>query len=139
MANRIVHFEIHADNPKRAAKFYGDIFGWEIKKWENPGMEYWMVLTAPQGSTEPGISGGLLKRAPCTEQESKEGHASKIVNAFVCTVQVDDIDETIKKIEAAGGILALPKFDIANMAWQAYYKDLEGNIFGIHQVIKQDK
>jgi predicted enzyme related to lactoylglutathione lyase len=33
----------------------------------------------------------------------------------------------------------LPKFAIAGMAWQAYYKDTEGNIFGIHQADKAAK
>jgi hypothetical protein len=27
----------------------------------------------------------------------------------------------------------LPKHAIAGMAWQGYYKDTEGNLFGIHQ------
>jgi predicted enzyme related to lactoylglutathione lyase len=26
---RITHFEIHADNPERAAKFYSDVVGWQ--------------------------------------------------------------------------------------------------------------
>src|SRR5450759_1422528 len=31
----IVHFEIPADNPKRASKFYNDAFGWNIQQWES--------------------------------------------------------------------------------------------------------
>ena len=26
--NRVVHFEIHAADPERAARFYGEVFGW---------------------------------------------------------------------------------------------------------------
>ncbi|HEV2494165.1 MAG TPA: VOC family protein [Terriglobia bacterium] len=33
---RVIHFEINADQPERAAKFYTAVFGWEIKKWEGP-------------------------------------------------------------------------------------------------------
>ncbi len=123
--NRIVHFEIHAENPERAIKFYQDVFGWTMEKWGDN--EYWMVMTAPKESKEPGINGGLLLRkgsAPTNGQA---------VNAFVCTVQVDLIDETIKKIEKAGGTVASPKTALPGMAWQAYYKDTEGNIFGVHQ------
>ena len=36
---RVVHFEIRADNPERAVKFYSEIFGWEIQKWDGP-VEY---------------------------------------------------------------------------------------------------
>ena len=39
-----------------------------------------------------------------------------------------------KKIEAAGGKIAMPKFAIMNMAWQGYFLDTEGNTFGLHQI-----
>jgi len=125
--NRVVHFEIHADNPERAIAFYSAIFGWEIQKWESDSMEYWMVMTAPKESTEPGINGGLLRRPaplPSLDQGS---------NAFVCTMQVDNFDETSKKILDSGGHVAMPKFAIPKMAWQGYFLDTEGNTFGVHQ------
>lgn len=31
MDHTIVHFEIPADNPERAAKFYRELFGWDIQ------------------------------------------------------------------------------------------------------------
>ena len=31
---RPVHFEIQADNPERAIKFYRELFGWEFNQWE---------------------------------------------------------------------------------------------------------
>ncbi len=130
--NRIVHFEIHADDVERAMKFYKDVFGWEFPKWMDG---YWGIMTAPKDSKEPGINGGLLQR-PKGCLPIAEGAA---VNGYACTVQVDNIDETIKKIEAAGGKLQMPKFAIMNMAWQAYYKDTEGNIFGVHQADKEAK
>ncbi|MDP3995136.1 MAG: VOC family protein [bacterium] len=125
MSNRVVHFEIQADDTARAMKFYTDVFGWEFQQWEQN--QYWMVMTAPKDSKEPGINGGLQPR-PAPRPAQGQG-----TNAYVCTVQVDNIDETIKKIEAGGGIVALPKFAFPGMAWQAYYLDTEGNTFGIHQ------
>ncbi|HYC34484.1 MAG TPA: VOC family protein [Candidatus Paceibacterota bacterium] len=125
--NRIVHFEIHANDIARCVNFYKTVFGWHMEEWKGLGQEYWMVMTAPRESTEPGINGGLLIRG------GKEPEQGMGPNAFVCTVQVDDIDATMKAIEAAGGTLQIPKFDIAGMAWQVYYKDTEGNIFGVHQ------
>lgn len=124
--NRIVHFEIHADNPERAAKFYKEVFGWKIDKWEGGSMEYWMVMTAPQDSKEPGINGGLLRRPTSLKEQCGS-------NAFVCTIQVDNYDHMAKKILAAGGKVAMPKFAIPKMAWQGYFVDTEGNTFGIHQ------
>ena len=86
-----------------------------------------MVMTAEKDSKEPGINGGLLKR-PAKTPPHECG-----TNAFVCTVQVDNFDETAKKIKAAGGIVAMPKFAIPKMAWQGYFIDTEGNTFGVHQ------
>jgi predicted enzyme related to lactoylglutathione lyase len=50
---------------------------------------------------------------------------------------VENIDEAIVQIESAGGTLAMPKYALGDMAFQAYYKDTEGNIFGLHQVVKK--
>jgi len=125
--NRVVHFEIQADDPERAATFYRDVFGWDIQKWEGGSMEYWMVMTAEKDSKEAGINGGLLRR-PCVLSKEVQGS-----NAFVSTMQVDSFDDMAKKIEEAGGKVAMPKFAIAGMAWQGYFLDTEGNTFGIHQ------
>ncbi len=124
MKNRVVHFEIQAEKPERAIKFYQDVFGWEFPKWMD---NYWGVMTAPKESSEPGINGGLLQR-PCPAPKLEQG-----TNAFVCTVQVEDFDAIAKKIETAGGIVAMPKFAMPGMAWQGYFIDTEGNTFGLHQ------
>jgi uncharacterized protein len=52
MDHTIVHFEIPVDDPERAAKFYRELLGWEISRWEGStgaaeGAEYWMVRTVP--------------------------------------------------------------------------------------------
>jgi predicted enzyme related to lactoylglutathione lyase len=125
--NRVVHFEIQAGNIERAVKFYKEVFGWKIEKWPGLDFEYWMVMTAEQDSKEAGINGGILKR-PVKSPEPKQG-----TNAYVCTIEVEDFDEIEEKIKAAGGIVAMPKFALAKMAWQGYFLDTEGNTFGIHQ------
>src|SRR5271154_5487358 len=56
---RPIHFEIHAENPQRAIKFYTDLFGWTFSKWNGP-QDYWLIKTGEPGT--PGIDGGLLPR-----------------------------------------------------------------------------
>jgi catechol 2,3-dioxygenase-like lactoylglutathione lyase family enzyme len=56
---RVVHFEISVDDPERAIRFYSDVFGWKIEKWEGP-MDYWLITTGPEN--EPGIDGALIRR-----------------------------------------------------------------------------
>jgi len=129
--NRVVHFEIHAADPERAAKFYANVFDWQIKEWTVPGVQipdenrYWLVTTGAAG--EPGIDGGILfRRGPAPA----EGQA---VNAYVCTVEVGSVDECVDKARRAGGTVALPKMPIKGVGWVAYCEDTEGNIFGMMQ------
>lgn len=123
---RVVHFEIQADDVERAKAFYAAVFDWTYQDWgQATGTPYWGVVTGPD--EELGINGGLLQRrvpAPAPQQGT---------NAFVCTMGVDDYDETERRILEAGGQVALPKMALTGMAWQGYYLDTEGNTFGIHQ------
>jgi predicted enzyme related to lactoylglutathione lyase len=130
--NRVVHFEIHAQDPGKLADFYRKVFGWELNKWENPGDEYWLVTTGPaieEGKIAgpAGINGGLLKR----HGESPKG--GEPVNSFVCTLDVVNVDETLTAVKAAGGSVASPKTAMPGLAWLAYCKDPDGNIFGVYQ------
>jgi catechol 2,3-dioxygenase-like lactoylglutathione lyase family enzyme len=45
---RVVHFELAADDPERAVKFYQQVFGWQIHKWDGP-QDYWLATTGEQG------------------------------------------------------------------------------------------
>jgi predicted enzyme related to lactoylglutathione lyase len=56
---RVVHFEIHADDPQRAIAFYSKLFGWEFNSWGGP-MEYYLIKTGPEESR--GIDGGMIRR-----------------------------------------------------------------------------
>lgn len=119
---RVMHFEIHAGDPDRAIKFYQTLFKWEFQKWEGP-MEYWLITTGP--NDQPGINGGLVKR-----QGEIDGQA---VIAYVCTVDVADVDAALRTAEANGAQVAVPKVPIPGMGWLVYCKDTEGNIFGMMQ------
>ena len=38
MDHTIVHFEIPADDPERAARFYRELFGWNVDRFEGSAM-----------------------------------------------------------------------------------------------------
>ena len=123
MAARVAHFEIHAANPQRAIAFYTKVLGWEFNQWAD--QPYWLIKTGP--AETPGIDGGLLPRRGA---DPVDGQA---VNAYVCTVMVDSLDETLASVTANGGTLALPKMPVPTVGWLAYFKDTEGNLFGAMQ------
>jgi predicted enzyme related to lactoylglutathione lyase len=120
--NRVIHFEIHAEDPARAIRFYEGLFGWQFSRWGGP-MDYWLIKTGEDGT--PGIDGGLVRR-----QGTIDGQA---VIAFVCTVDVADVKAMFAKAKSLGGTEALPVMPIPGVGWLAYAKDTEGNLFGMMQ------
>ena len=119
---RVVHFEIHAGDPDRAVNFYTTLFGWTFQKWEGP-LDYWFVTTGPD--SQPGINGGLIRR-----QGEIDGQA---VIAYVCTVDVANVDESTQSATSNGAQVVVPKMPIPGVGWLVYCKDTEGNIFGMMQ------
>jgi predicted enzyme related to lactoylglutathione lyase len=120
---RVAHFEIHSENPARAAEFYTSLFGWKMNHM--PALNYWLIDTTH--GDEPGISGGIVKRMG---PKPIDGQA---VNAFVCTVNVPSLASYFDKAVKAGAVVALPKMAIPGVGWLAYVKDLDGNILGLHE------
>jgi predicted enzyme related to lactoylglutathione lyase len=113
--SRVVHFEIPADDPERAIRFYEKVFGWRIEKWDGP-IEYWLVMTGPED--EPGIDGGLARREdPNTGVEN--------------TIDVKNLDASLADVEDQGGQILRPRMAVPGVGWMAYIKDTEGNIFGL--------
>lgn len=125
MDHTIVHFEIPADQPERAAKFYRELFGWNINRWENPGgMEYWMVETVPtneQGMpVRQGVNGGLMPRM----------FPDQVPTNYIA---VADLDEAVAKAERLGAKVLLGRQPVPGMGWFAQLTDTEGNVFAMWQ------
>ena len=114
---RIVHFEIPAENPERAVKFYQKVFNWKIEKWAGP-MDYWLVTTGDE--KQPGINGAITLK-------------SKLAAVTINTVDVPSVDNFLKKITEAGGKVVLKKTAVPGVGYLAYCADTEGNVFGIMQ------
>lgn len=113
---RVVHFEINADQPERAVRFYRESFGWDINLWDGP-QPYWLAATGPE--EQPGINGAIMPRS--------QG------NSTVVTIDVPDIDEALVKILTAGGKAITGKMPITGVGTMAYCVDTESNVFGVMQ------
>jgi uncharacterized protein len=113
---RPVHFEIFANNPEKVVSFYRDALGWEISTWGGPE-GYWLVTTGPEGT--PGINGGI-------------GHRN-FPQAVINTINVESLEDALKKIEAAGGKKVQGPNEIPGIGTHAYCADPEGVLFGIMQ------
>ena len=115
---RVVHFEITADDPQRASRFYQDVFGWQVQKYDGP-IDYWLATTGQEG--EAGIDGAIMPR---------EGTQHTIL-----TIAVDDFDAAIRMVEQAGGKQASEKSNIPGVGDFCYATDSEGNMIGILQPV----
>jgi hypothetical protein len=123
MDHTIVHFEIPADQPERAAAFYRELFGWDVTRYEgSEGLEYWMVQTVPTDAdgrpTGPGVNGGLMRRM-------FPGQAP------VNYIGVASVDEFVGKAERLGAQVVMGKHPVPGMGWFAQLKDTEGNVFAV--------
>ena len=125
MDHTVVHFEIPADDVEKLRKFYGELFGWKIEKMPGP-VEYWGIATVPvdeKGMPQrPGVNGGMMKR---------QNPENKPVNY----IAVESVDEYVKKIEALGGRVIVPKMEVPGIGWWALALDPEGNQFAIMQSV----
>jgi hypothetical protein len=117
---RVVHFEIGADKPDRAVKFYRDAFDWKIETWGEP-LDYWLCTTGP--NDQMGINGAITKRPD-------KGFFT------VNTIGVANLKEAMARVRAAGGRVlgggAGREFDeIPGIGLFVYCEDTEGNRFGM--------
>ena len=124
--NTIGYFEIQSSDPQREIEFYKNVFGWKFIREEFVPIEYYRIETNS-------INGGLLKR-PAKVPPTESG-----TNAYVCSIQVENFDETRKLIIQNGGQVALPKFAIPGRCWQGYFIDADHNTFGIFEVDENAK
>lgn len=125
--DKVVHFEIPYDDKSRAMKFYGETFGWDIKDLGPQMGDYVLAQTADTDSNrmvqdKGAINGGMSKR------DAK----NSVPRVFI---QVDSIEESSKKIEAAGGKVVTQPMPIPN-GRMAIFTDTEGNSVGLTDSVK---
>ena len=119
----VQYFEIPADDVTRAQKFYKEVFGWNMQKWNNNGKAddagYWMFETKDDKGNN-GIGGGMLKRI---------GIEHTVTNY----ITVSSIDEYSSKISESGGKIIKPKTEILDLGFIVIFLDSENNMFGLFE------
>ncbi|MGH3860701.1 VOC family protein [Actinokineospora sp.] len=127
MSGRVVHFEVPFDDQDRAKTFYQEAFGWKVEEF--PGMDYTIVSSGPtsdQGPTESGyINGGMAQR-----------DAERSFRSPVIVIDVESIEDALKKIGELGGTTVVDKQPVGEMGFAAYFTDPEGNVMGLWETAK---
>jgi len=123
--DKVIFFEIPADNTARAMEFYRSTFGWKVN--EIPEMHYTQLGTVDadrmgvRGTPkEPGaINGGMVERS------------RGLANTPIIYINVKSIDEASASIKKNGGTIIQPRTPVGNFGFAAYFKDTEGNTVGL--------
>ena len=112
----IVHFDVPADNIKRAKKFYEELFDWKIEGVPGP-MEYFNISTKTEDGKE-GVGGGMGQK-----QEGNTGITNYI--------GVPSVDEYLEKAQKLGAKVIMPKTTIPGFGYLAVFLDTENNTLGL--------
>lgn len=123
----VTHFEFPYEDKLRMVDFYHHAFGWKSEILGSEMDDYVLVTAAERGADsfpkEPGrINGGFYKKA-----------ADKPLQYPSVVIAVEDLEESMRKIKAAGGQILGEPWDIPGIGIYISFLDTEGNRIGIMQ------
>jgi predicted enzyme related to lactoylglutathione lyase len=125
----VVHFEMPAEDKKRVSEFYTQAFGWKMTTM-GPEMNNYVLAGTTEtdektmSPVKPGaINGGFYSKT--------DGEGGAQPPHLVISVQ--NLEESMKKVEAAGGKIIDKPMDIPTVGMYVSIKDTEGNIVGMMQ------
>ena len=129
MSNPVMFFEIASKQGELLRDFYRDLFDWMILPfdWEIPHFpnDIFAIDPTPPPLDDKGIKGHIYPL-------SEEMDFSNRVSIFI---QVEDLQETLEKIESHGGKTLVPPQVLPDgMGSIAMFLDPSGNVVGLHQM-----
>jgi predicted enzyme related to lactoylglutathione lyase len=111
--------ELLTTDETAAAKFYGQVFGWQAEDFPGAGTKYSIFKNRGQRVA------GLMKRPNEQCPPNWMGY-----------VTVASADETARKVGEAGGKMLMPPFDVPTVGRIAVFQDPQGAALGIFQPLK---
>ena len=112
---RIIHVEIVAEDHDRAAKFYREVFSWEVTPAPVPDG----YLLAATGTGE-GIDGAIMS----SRYQSQP---------TIAWIEVDDLEATLAAAGVAGGTPVGETQELPGIGRLSYLRDTEGVLVGLRQ------
>ncbi len=108
----IIHIELSAHDHKKAGEFYSSVFGWETLEF--PEMNYTTFMYSEK-------DGGGFN--PVGENNP--------AGTIMIYIHTDNLEESLKKIEAHGGKVTLRHFEIPTVGDMATFEDPSGNVVAL--------
>ena len=114
-----IWYELMTADPDASKAFYDNVIGWTIEARPSGPMDYRMIDSGNGGQV-----GGVMRLT----EEMIAGGAKP---TWLFYIGVDDVDASIAKIEAAGGSVLMPAWDIPGIGRLAMVADPQGISFYI--------
>jgi predicted enzyme related to lactoylglutathione lyase len=112
---KICYLEIPANRAEDSARFYSEIFGWKVRERGDGNLAF--------DDADGGVSGTWVKESDRTPDERTRTY-----------IMVDNIADSLRQIESAGGRVLTPRTDIGpQMGAFAAFADPVGNEFGLYE------
>lgn len=125
MANQhgeFIWYELLANDADAAQSFYKAVIGWDIDPSQSKEVDYRIFHAIDGDTAERHPIGGLMQLTP----EMKAGGAQAVWLGYIA---VEDVDQSIADITAAGGSVHLPAFDMPDVGRLAMVADPQGAPF----------
>lgn len=118
-----IWYELLSNDANASKAFYEKVIGWTVHPADPVagGMDYRMIDASSDGVGHDYV-GGLMNLT----DEMKAGGAKP---TWLFYVGVDDVDATVATIQAQGGGVLMPAFDMAGVGRMAFVHDPQGNRF----------
>lgn len=116
---RVLTVAINAEDVERGRRFYEAVLGWDFHAWGPPNF---YTISYPGNDT---IVGALQERRALVAGARTVG--------FECSVAVENLDETLAAVRAAGGSIVMELTVIPTVGTLAFFADSEGNVVGAMQ------
>jgi len=118
-----IWYELMTTDADGAKAFYDSVAGWDVGEGAAEYQGYRMI-----NRKDGGFAGGVM---PLTDEMQQHGARP----TWLGYIHVSDVDQTIGKIEAAGGKALMPAMDIPNVGRIAMVADPQGIPFYVMKPI----
>ncbi len=112
MANPFIHIELHTQDPKRAKKFYNELFNWTLE--DIPDMNYTVIKVGE------GTGGGIMKSP-----------MPRALPQWVPYVLISDITASTEKAKSLGATVLADVTEIPDIGWFSMFLDPTGAAFAL--------
>ena len=119
--NPVVHFEMPAEDRKRMAGFYTEVFGWKTELLGEDMGNYVLATTTETDETGRPKTPGAINGGFFPKSDEMPGQYPSVV------IAVENIQEQMKNVEKAGGKVLGEPMDIPGGGLYVSFVDTEGN------------